>query len=304
MHINLLSRNNKAGLQKDYEILTPLLQSFGHHVEVNLVEEKASFYMIRGPKYDLNLIFHDPHPFWYKAAKKNYYIPCQEYLSSDPTFYRQVDLFLCRTCYAEKCLQSARLPAKHMGFTSEDHLRPNIQKERRFLHLAGGSLLKGTEAIIEAWRNNPDFPELILVVHPQCKDPKLPNLTFINTYLDAEEIITLQNSCLFHLYPSQVEGWGYALMEALSAKAILITTDAPPMNEHVKPERGFLVPPYHSTKMGMGEMFYISVQAIADTVRLLLQNNDLEQIQENGRRFWKSNHERFIHQLKNLLDSF
>ena len=52
---------------------------------------------------------------------------------------------------------------------------------------------------------------------------------------------------LYHLgrvavQPSKLEGLGLTLVEAMAAGAPLITTDAPPMNEFVMPETGWLVP--------------------------------------------------------------
>ncbi len=51
----------------------------------------------------------------------------------------------------------------------------------------------------------------------------------------------LQNKCLFHAYPSQAEGFGHCINEAMSCEVVVLTNNAPPMNELVNSDNGFLV---------------------------------------------------------------
>ena len=51
----------------------------------------------------------------------------------------------------------------------------------------------------------------------------------------------LQNRHEFHLCLSQTEGWGHYIPEAESVGAVVLATDAAPMNELVGPERGMLI---------------------------------------------------------------
>ncbi|MES2199112.1 MAG: glycosyltransferase [Chlamydiota bacterium] len=60
-----------------------------------------------------------------------------------------------------------------------------------------------------------------------------------------EDLRKIQNKTGIHLCPSEVEGFGHCIFEALSTGAVVITTDAPPMNEFIKDPR-CLVPFSHS----------------------------------------------------------
>jgi glycosyltransferase involved in cell wall biosynthesis len=51
----------------------------------------------------------------------------------------------------------------------------------------------------------------------------------------------LQRSHAIHLCPSESEGFGHTIVEGLSAGAVVVTVDAPPMNELVTPETGILL---------------------------------------------------------------
>ncbi|EQD67759.1 glycosyltransferase, partial [mine drainage metagenome] len=49
-------------------------------------------------------------------------------------------------------------------------------------------------------------------------------------YLDDAALQRLQNAHWFHLCPSETEGYGHYLVEAMGIGAVVLTTDAAPMN--------------------------------------------------------------------------
>ena len=147
---------------------------------------------------------------------------------------------------------------------SDDHKIPNL-----FLHISGSSPLKGTKLIIDTWINkkikapliitaynkslgnenlfsywrnfNPNtgnsvsLPEYILKIWPRgLPIPKFENsgsIFFCRTELDSKVIKFLQNIADINLCPSIIEEWGQNIDEARQAKSLILTLNAPPMNE-------------------------------------------------------------------------
>jgi hypothetical protein len=98
--------------------------------------------------------------------------------------------------------------------------------------VAGKSPLKNTSAILDAWRQGLPWP--LTVVCQRDKPQRIRNVEW-HSRLNRRELITLMNAHMFHVCPSQYEGWGHYIHEALSCKAIVITTAAPPMDEFGTP---------------------------------------------------------------------
>jgi glycosyltransferase involved in cell wall biosynthesis len=131
-----------------------------------------------------------------------------------------------------------------VGFTSVDRYDPQVPRTRGFFHLAGRSGAKRTQLVLDAWAHHPEWPTLTVIQHPRVAGhrPAAANIVHRIDYVDDQELRRLQNENLFHLCPSETEGFGHYLMEALSAGAVTLTTDAEPMNELVTEARGLLIP--------------------------------------------------------------
>jgi glycosyltransferase involved in cell wall biosynthesis len=113
----------------------------------------------------------------------------------------------------------------------------------RFFHTCS-SQLKGTKRLIELWQRHPEWPELVTVINHNETIPAeifAPNIRAIREPLPEERIREMQNSYTFHLCTSEAEGFGHYIMEAMSCRAVVLATDAPPMNEVVQPDRGLLI---------------------------------------------------------------
>lgn len=162
----------------------------------------------------------------------------------------KVDVLLCKTPGAVAALRDLPAPSRCVFFTSPDRRVPGARPTDplQCLHVAGESGLKGTEAVVEAWSRHPEWPPLTVVRRAHRYDgteapplPALPNVRYEATRVPDDVLREWQNACAVHVQPSQAEGYGHVIGEAMSCGAVVVTTDAPPMNELVGPDRGVLV---------------------------------------------------------------
>lgn len=306
MKINLLGISKGQGHQKDIAILKSVLEHSEHEVTVNDVEAKPFYFKWSQKKeYDLNIFMEKINPLWLPAAKVNSLIPNQEsfFIASGEKEVEQlfekrkalldhIDLVLCKTHYAEKIFKGLGKRCLYVSFTSPDHGLNREDKKKQFLHLAGESLFKGTTEVIHCWEQRKDLPPMFMGINPKrqffCR---ALNIHMLAQFFTLEELKELQNRSLFHVAPSRTEGFGHTLMEAMSTSAIVLTTDAPPMNELVTENRGILIPYTSQMPVGLGAMFCVSPEEIAKAVEkaLNLTDNEIACKQKNARAFYEEN---------------
>jgi glycosyltransferase involved in cell wall biosynthesis len=264
--INLLAWDNQRGLSHDIRLLSRTLVGLGHQVHITRLGPhrqdgcwKSRLLYLRmlwrrlctgdhkATLYDVNIALEHVRPTYFALARVNLLIPNPEWLSSRSQRYLdRFDAILCKTRYAVELFRARGCRAIHIGFDSPDCLDDSVPRQPSFLHLAGASRMKGTKRLLALWQRHPEWPKLVLLQSPRTASrlahPHPANIEHRVGYLtDIREIRCLQNSHAFHLCLSETEGWGHYIAEAMSCKAVVITSDAPPMNELVSAERGVLV---------------------------------------------------------------
>lgn len=302
--VNIISHSlsNGAGKEVDVIILKRELEKLGHRVNL------CDYYKVRSvPSADINLFLAQFKPEWYSRAKLNWFIPNAEFCTASPIDLHSFDLVLCKTEESLKIFQPICKQAYYLGFTSVDHYRPSLARKMdfsRYLHVAGKSRVKGTGAVIKAWSDNPSFPRLILLRHHTGTDFTIPeNIKLINQRISTNSLLKLQNESGIHLCPSKTEGFGHYLMEAMSAGAVVITTDGPPMNEFIKDKR-CLVTCHKTDKKRYATLYIANEKELAKTVKRLqqLSPEELKEIGKNNREEYlrrtaafESNFEQLMH---------
>lgn len=247
---------------------------------------------------DLNIFLAEVVPSQFCLAKRNIWIPNQEWMPVDwKSHLPSLDGIWVKTRYAEHLFKAHSLLVTYVGFSSFDRYDPLILKEpHTFLHVAGQSPLKGTPALLEAWRHNPEWPHLVLIQNPlRAQAVEIPNVDYRPIRIGDEELRALQNRSEFHLYPSEAEGFGHILCESMGLGGIVLSTDAPPMNELVTNDRGVLVSYDRTSQQGLGTNYYASVSSIEATVNHLLQLSEREKqtLRERAQAWFHENHARF-----------
>jgi glycosyltransferase involved in cell wall biosynthesis len=86
----------------------------------------------------------------------------------------------------------------------------------------------------------------------------------------------LQNTHAFHLCPSETEGYGHYIVEALSVGAVVVSVDAPPMNELVTPEHGILAPFARTGTQRLATTYFFDDEGMEATIERLLALPDVE----------------------------
>ncbi|MBA3721884.1 MAG: glycosyltransferase [Parachlamydiaceae bacterium] len=296
---NIISEMNGAGLEVDQKIMTNALKSLGHNVQSIDIRKKQS-----PPKADINIFFQRFEPLWLSTANLNWLIPNPEWYWQKAKALEDIDLILCRTREAERIFSKYSKKTYYLGFTSIDCYEKGFRKDfHSILHLPGQSVQKGTSRILDVWRSNPQFPLLTLIQRFNSVQLNQPNYYLIAKRVDEKTLRSYQNTCGIHLCPSETEGFGHYLNEAMSAGAVVVTTNAPPMNEFIIDPRCLVS--YEKTKtQHFGINYYVDPKDLEKVINNLIKLPNEEQIiiGNNNRKAFLKNKKMFHERLKKLLE--
>jgi glycosyltransferase involved in cell wall biosynthesis len=299
----IIGRKNGAGLDQDAALVAAVLHAQGWSVSHFGPREWRGLFRRR---VDVVIHLERVFPLWRWKARQHLIIPNQErFPTRHISRLRMVDHILCKSRHALDVFSKLHPSVHFIGFTSNDRQLPEITPDyQRFFHLAGRSTLKGTEATLAAWRAHPEWPQLVLVQHPDNAPASVPdNVTLISRVVGDGELKELQNRCGVHLCPSLSEGWGHYIVEAMSCRAVVVTTDGPPMNELIGPDRGVVVPPVRTEPRHLGINYHVDEPSLAVAVEkvLALNNEQKKQTGDAARRWFEANDRAFSHHLSRVL---
>jgi len=305
---------NGAGLEQDYLLVRQLLEQDGHKVNGVLFNDRSS----PNPPADVTIFMEITNPQFY--SKENWLFPNSEwwFKSFDGTLAR-MDKILCKT---QDCLRAWQAKKDRngkplgdkctfTGFLSRD-LRTLVPERREaFLHAAGKSSTKNTEAVLAAWDQYKIEDQLTVITTNArllVQGRSIPNVKMMNRVEDETQFRELMNSHIFHLMPSKYEGFGHVIHEALGCGGIVITTGAPPMNEFHGIDSRFLIPPMSSVPRGLGVdvlMHNVSPKGIKDAVDMTkhLTLQDHMAMMNRSREAFEYTNTHFMETFKRLADA-
>jgi glycosyltransferase involved in cell wall biosynthesis len=187
----------------------------------------------------------------------------------------------CKTRYAEHIFRERGFDTRFIGFSSKDAYLPGLRKDYgRFLHVSGKSEQKGTGALLELWRRHPEWPPLLVVSQDDAaRRFSGGNILVRSDDVPEVELQVLMNVCGVHLCPSEAEGFGHTISEGLSTRALVVSTDAPPMNEVVRPAYGLLAKCHRVLPMSYGERFLVDPEDLERRVATALCMSAAEKAQ-------------------------
>lgn len=264
---NLITNlTNGAGLQRDAELFRAELERRGH--EVHGIHHKEP----TPAPADVNVFLEVVVESLFACAPKQWAVPNPEWwFKGWPVDVW--DLVLTKTHDATHIFRGmVGDRCQYLGWLANDFYDQTVTRELRFLHVAGKSRAKNTAAVAEAAQRVPGVPVTIVSAHPVW--PPSAHVTEHKRVTDAE-LRHLINSHAFCLLPSAYEGYGHSLHEAYGCGQIVITTDAPPMNE-TRP--GIFVPslPHKRRTHHCGVLHEVTGKGVAKAMRAALALSDTE----------------------------
>ena len=283
-NINLIARDNGAGLSRDMHLLADLLREGGHDVTITGLGHRSRLSnrlrrlharlrrLLRGwfhgelnARYDINIMLEHVRPESFDQAHINILIPNPEWFRAEwlPEL-PQIDLIFAKTRHAEQIFGKLGCRVVPIGFTGIDCQDTRVERQPTFFHAPGRSSNKGTQPLLDLWTQHPEWPALTVVWRRKRVElaELPPNVKLIREYLPEAELKRLHNANLFHLCPSQTEGYGHSLAESLSTGCVTLTTDAEPMNELVTAERGVLVAAHAAGIQELATLYDFDLEAM------------------------------------------
>ncbi|HJP97309.1 MAG TPA: glycosyltransferase [Rhodanobacteraceae bacterium] len=296
IRVNLVARDNGFGLSRNLHLLHGALAGAGFAVTISGIRRGALRKAIHPVKlragtlarrlsgrgaqrWDVNLMLERIRPEYLATARRNVLLPHPEWFDErDREWLPRLDGVFALTRHAVPIFERLGMRVDYTGFTSEDRLDRAVPRERAFFHLAGRSANKGTDTLLSLWRRHPEWPRLTVLQSPRVERPLVfaPNVAHRVDYISDEELRRIQNAHRFHLCPSETEGFGHYLVEAMGVGAVVMTLDAPPMNEMVTPERGALVPFSRTGTQSLATTYFYDEAAMESVIERLLASPDVE----------------------------
>jgi glycosyltransferase involved in cell wall biosynthesis len=237
-------------------------------------------------------------------------IPNQEWFRvSGISLLPHIHQVWCKTHLAYSIFTELGVPTRYIGFSLGQEEPLYIQStsaKPEFFSRIGRSAYRGAEKLVSVWSRHPEWPTLNLVIDASRRIFPCPaNLIYVDEFLSVEDYHAYANSFLFHLYATETEGFGHSIYESMRAGAIVLLTDAPPMNEIVTDEGAVLIPAIYSGNKGLSPRFSVTQRGLEYSVfrALELSESERSQIAAHAKSFIGRMDDEFRIQLHQALMS-
>jgi hypothetical protein len=296
---------NGVGIDRDAFLIKNLLQSQGFQVTTADVFKNENH-----EPHDVSIFLERFSDKKLDISPANILIPNPEWFEPGwvPALRCFVSIFT-KTNHSDQVFKKLGCNTDFISFTSLDRYDASIKKDwNRYLHIAGKSIQKQTDVVWETWEKNPGFPNLTIVQNPKFykKRPLLRNVSYIYDSLPDSVLKTMQNAYGYHVCPSLTEGFGHYIMEALSCKSFVLTTDAEPMSDLVTKERGMLISSYKQERMRFSIAYHINSKALEESVikTFVINDSDRNLACEKARDFFNENENIFSSAFINSINKY
>jgi hypothetical protein len=308
MHINILAVQNGVGLSRDAEVLRRVLRAAGH--AVTLTDPKAIPQAPGKALYDANIHVEIPVAEWWHAARRNILVPNQEWFYPEWwPMLSELDAILVKTRHAIPIFAGRGVPVVFTSFTSgapyRDHRGPIGGNRWRVLHIAGRSIYKGTRAALEAWNHNAQWramQSLVMVGGCHLREDADKPLE-VHPRVTPRKLYNLRRQCMVALCPSEAEGFGHYIAEAMRDGALVVTTNGAPMTELITAERGVLIPCPTRVSVQAGIRHLVDPRALNAAVweAMTMGTNEMMRRRRNAQAWYADNHAFFVRTIREVF---
>ena len=310
-----------SGQKSDVKLVCRELEALGHQARsvfrkpltrTMRVAAKLGLHSLLASRADLNVFIQQPERYWIPLARRNVVIPNQDWMTDHgAALLHRMDEVWCKTRYAMDIFGKRGLPCRYIGFSSpvpEEQLDLSARDWHSFLHVAGSSLAKGTQQLLEIWALHPEWPRLtVLAQHPSLHAlcTGAANVVLHAERIGPEQLRRLRMCCGVAIQPSETEGYGHVVSEAMAAHQVVVTCDAPPMNELVSAGEGFLLKARRHSTQYWSDLFRFEAADLQKTVRLVLSTppSELAALGHAARAVFESREEQFRLNLKMAMQA-
>ena len=178
--VNIIGWDNGGGLSRDIALLREVLEAEGctvflnrnYHGTRSLSAASRASMRLRAtrfgkaavaragfrPPFDLNIHLEDLQPGYFWLAERNVLIPNQEWFGpASKQHLAGITEVWAKSRLAHRLFAQIGCAVRMVGWTSEDRrVRGTLgRKELVALHVAGSSIGKGTDALLDVWARNP-----------------------------------------------------------------------------------------------------------------------------------------------------
>ena len=294
--INIVGSFVGKGLEREALLLQDLLKK--HDVYVNFYHY-TNFANANFVRADISIFLEVVMVQALNLSRENWFFPNSEWHApQNDQFLPRFTKILCKTRDCQR-IWSAKLandrPERviYTGFESRDLFDLSVEREDRFLHAAGESEFKNTEAVINAWKagnwvcRKPPLTVLTRQKKFQDMCEGVPEITCIER-VPEEDLVKMFNSHRFHIMPSAYEGFGHSLNESLGVGALVVTTAAPPMDEFAGIVPEWTVRVSQKTPRSLAQLSHVAPIDVILAVQKVIADADASE----ERMRWRQEHAR------------
>lgn len=316
MSIDIFVPNHSMGLMVDSQVFQESLSSFG--CKIRIFKVPLSFYIT---PYDTNLI--NPggadlaifiekilmHPKMIQYPRRILSLH-PEWLVSEEV--EKIDLLTevwHKTRFSLSHVGPKFPTLRHtlIGFTTPD---PKLRVDNfdTYIHFRGKSLYRNTQRIINCWEKNINWPLLKIQAYGDGTFIHFPhwvefskNISCYFGFMGSEAYLECATSGGVHLCLSETEAFGHYINESRAMGALTVVLDAPPMNELVDSNSGFVIPVSQASLCNFGARFHVSDEDlyVAFEKVIALSKKDKVELGVNARKRFEDESRIFYQQLEN-----